>query len=463
MATLSTTREDTPRAQRGLDGTPRRSSGCHVPVVPFLAMDALAALTASLAVLVLFDRWPVPAVLPAAWLLSLATQRAYEQHCLRAGTDEFHRVLSAAGLVAVAASVAWWFSPGAELLHDTLFALPIAVTVALVLRGLRQSRIRAGWRRGLRLERALVVGPDGAVAVFTALLRDGGTCELEAVGACGAEDTLEAVRRTGCDAVVVLPGPWLDADLLRRLSWELQGEGVELLLAPVLADVAAARLAVTPVAGLPLMALHGPTLSRLPRIPKELTDRLLAAVGLLLLSPLLLLIALVVRLDSPGPALFRHSRVGLHGREFTLLKFRTMCRDAEQRKAGLAGLNQYGDGAFFKITDDPRITRVGAFLRHWSLDELPQLLNVVAGRMSLVGPRPLPPDEVVGLPEEFRRHRMLVKPGLSGLWQVSGRSDLPPDERMRLDTSYVENWSTALDLRILARTPGAVVRGTGAY
>ncbi|WP_020116671.1 sugar transferase [Streptomyces canus] len=444
---------------------------------PFLAMDALAALTAGVTVLASFDRWLLPAVLPAAWLLSLALQRAYEQHCLRAGTDEFHRVLSAAGLIAVAASVVWWFTPGSEVLHDTLLALPIAVLVALLLRGVRRSRIRRGWRLGRRLERAVVVGPARSVAGLTAALRRGTVCELDVVdvrltdGGTGADapssgcvdDTLEAVRRSGCDAVVVVPGADLDPGQLRRLSWELQAEHVELLLAPVLAEVAAPRLAVTPVAGLPLMELHGPTLSRLPRVPKELTDRLLAAVGLVLLSPLMLVVALAVRLDSPGPVLFRHARVGLHGREFTLLKFRTMCRDAEQRRAGLTELNQYGDGAFFKITHDPRITRVGALLRHWSLDELPQLLNVVGGQMSLVGPRPLPPGEVGALPEEVRRHRMLVKPGLSGLWQVSGRSDLPLEERIRLDMSYVENWSTTLDLHILARTPGAVVRGTGAY
>ncbi|WP_266882920.1 sugar transferase [Streptomyces sp. NBC_00124] len=451
-------------------------------MIPFLARDVLAALAASVTVLLLFDRWFVPAALPAAWILSLAVQRAYEQHCLRAGTDESRRVLRSAGLVAVGASVAWWFVPGSGLLHDTLFALPITATATLLLRQFRQLRIRAGWRHGQNLERAVVVGPAPSAALLISILRRDSACELEIVGVCltdpalsegvvpdqvpvfgGVEDTVEAVRHSGCDAVIALPGPELEAAELRKLSWELQAQGVELLLAPVLADVAAARLAVTPVAGLPLMELHGPTLSRLPRIPKELADRLLAAAGLLVLSPLLVVIALLVRLDSAGPALFKHCRLGLRGHEFTLLKFRTMYQDAEQRKAELAALNQYGDGALFKIVNDPRVTRVGAFLRRWSLDELPQLLNVVAGQMSLVGPRPLPPDEALALPEDIRLRRLLVKPGLSGLWQVSGRSELPMEERVRLDISYVENWSTALDLHILARTPGAVVRGTGAY
>ena len=488
MTTISTARRDAARrTRRGIPDTPHRTGGCHVPVVPFLARDVLAALAASVTVLLLFDRWFVPAVLPAVWVLSLAVQRAYEQHCLRAGTDEFRRVLRATGPVAVAASVAWWFVPGSGLLHDTLFALPITATATLLLREFRQLRIRAGWHHGQNLERAVVVGPASSAAMLISLLERNSACELEIVGVCltgpaltdpsladgvgpdqvpvfgGVEDTVDAVRRTGCDAVIALPGPELEAAELRKLSWELQAQGVELLLAPVLADVAAARLAVTPVAGLPLMELHGPTLSRLPRIPKELTDRLLAAAALLVLSPLLVVVAVLVRLDSAGPALFRHCRLGFRGHEFTLLKFRTMHQDAEQRKAELAALNQYGDGALFKIVDDPRVTRVGAFLRRWSLDELPQLLNVVAGQMSLVGPRPLPPDEAIALPEDIRRRRLLVKPGLSGLWQVSGRSELPMEERVRLDISYVENWSTALDLHILARTPGAVARGTGAY
>ncbi|WP_306961064.1 sugar transferase [Streptomyces afghaniensis] len=451
-------------------------------MIPFLAIDALAALAASATVLLLLGQWFVPAVLPAVWVLSLAVQRAYEQHCLRGGTDEFCRVLRAAGLVVVGASVAWWFVPGAGILHDTLFALPITAAATLLLRQVRHVRIRAGWHLGQSRERAVVVGPARSAAELISMVRRHGACEIEIIGVCltdpgradgvvpdwvptfgGVDDTVEAVRRSGCDAVIALPGAELETGELRKLSWELQAEGVELMLAPVLADVAAARLAVTPVAGLPLMELHGPRLSRIPRIPKELTDRMLAAAGLILLSPLMLVIAVLIRLDSAGPAFFKQRRVGFRGHEFTLLKFRTMCQDAEQRRAELAVLNQYGDGAIFKIANDPRITRVGAILRHWSLDELPQLLNVAAGQMSLVGPRPLLPDESVALPDGVRQRRLMVKPGLSGLWQVSGRSGLPIEELVHLDLNYVENWSPALDLRILAQTPGAVIRGTGAY
>lgn len=453
-----------------------------MPTIPFMATDMTAALAASVTVLLLFDRWFVLAALPAAWFLGLALHGAYQQHCLREGTHEFRRALRAAGLIAVAASAAWWFVPEAGPLHDTLFALPLTVAATLLLRQTRRLRMRAAWHHGRNLERAVVVGSASSAADLISLLHRNSDCGLKIVGACltdpahadrvvpdgvpsygGVDDTAAAVRQSGCDAVIALPSPGLEADELRRLSWQLQAAGAELLLAPVLADVAAARVAVTPLAGLPLMELHAPTLSRLPRVPKELADRAFAAAGLVLLAPLMLAVAVLIRLDSPGPALFRHCRIGLRGQEFTVLKFRTMYQDAERRRAEFSALNQYGDGALFKIVDDPRITRVGAFLRHWSLDELPQLLNVVAGRMSLVGPRPLTPDETFALPEDIRRLRLLVKPGLSGLWQVSGRSELPLEERVRLDLSYVENWSTALDLRILARTPGAVIRGTGAY
>ncbi|MCL7425874.1 sugar transferase [Streptomyces sp. YS415] len=483
MSTPRTAQRETPRrVRRAIPGTPHRTGGCHLPSIPFMATDMIAALAASVTVLLLFDRWFVLAVLPAAWILCLARRGAYEQHCLREGTQESRRVLRAAGLITVGASVAWWFAPEAGPLHDTLFALPVTVAATLLLRRARRSRLRSAWHHGRNLERAVVVGPASSAADLISLLRRNSDCGLVVVGVCltdpaqadpvvpdgvpsyvGVDATAEAVRHGGCDAVIALPSPGLEARELRRLSWQLQEARVELLLAPVLADVAAPRLTVTPVAGLPLMELHAPALSRLPRIPKELTDRLFAAAGLLLLAPLMLILAALIRLDSPGPALFKHCRIGLRGEEFTLLKFRTMHQDAEQRKGELSALNQYGNGALFKIVDDPRVTRVGAFLRRWSLDELPQLLNVVAGRMSLVGPRPLPPDETIALPEDIRRLRLLVKPGLSGLWQVSGRSALPLEERMHLDLSYVENWSTALDLRILARTPGAVIRGTGAY
>jgi exopolysaccharide biosynthesis polyprenyl glycosylphosphotransferase len=446
-------------------------------VLPFLTVDAIAALAASAVVLVLFGRPTVLAALPSAWILSLHMQGAYQEYFLRAATDEFGRVLRGAGLLTVAAGLTWWFGASAGFLHDALLALAITTAVTLPLRRLWRRHLRAKWHSGHNVQRALVIGPGRAAAELNYALQRQNACELKVVHAFltdreldGDGDTartvravIDTVRRSSCDAVIALPSPELCDSTLRRLSWELDAEGVELRLAPVLTDVAANRLAMTQVGGLPLVEMRGPAVSRLRRIPKELTDRLLAALALVVLSPLMLAIALLVRVDSPGPALFAQRRIGLHGQEFTLLKFRTMCKDAESRRAELASLNRYGDHRLFKVVDDPRITRIGAFLRHYSLDELPQLLNVVAGRMSLVGPRPLLADESLAWDGEIRRRRLLVKPGLSGLWQVSGRSDLSVEDRVRMDLDYVENWSFALDLAILARTPSAVIHGTGAH
>jgi lipopolysaccharide/colanic/teichoic acid biosynthesis glycosyltransferase len=190
-------------------------------------------------------------------------------------------------------------------------------------------------------------------------------------------------------------------------------------------------------------------------------DRVTAAVALVLLSPLFAVIAVLIKLTSPGPVFFRQLRTGQSGRRFRLVKFRTMVADAERVKPSLAAANQYRDGTLFKMRDDPRVTRVGAWLRQFSLDELPQLVNVVRGDMVLVGPRPTstPPE---AMPADYRR-RTLVKPGLTGLWQVSGRSDLPWEESVRLDLLYVENRSVGMDLEILRRTLPAVVNRTGAY
>jgi exopolysaccharide biosynthesis polyprenyl glycosylphosphotransferase len=226
-------------------------------------------------------------------------------------------------------------------------------------------------------------------------------------------------------------------------------------------DVAGPRTTIRPVDGLPLLHVEHPKLSGGRRLVKELFDRLVAGTALILLSPLLLAIGLAIRFTSPGPALFRQARVGKDGTTFGVYKFRSMYADAEARLAELRRLNEH-DGVLFKIRDDPRVTRLGKHLRRYSLDELPQLLNIVRGQMSLVGPRPPLRSEVDQYADDVHR-RLVVKPGLTGLWQVSGRSDLSWDESVRLDLRYVENWSLAMDLLILWRTAFAVVKSSGAY
>ncbi|MEU6354132.1 sugar transferase [Streptomyces sp. NPDC047072] len=450
-------------------------------ILAVLMGDVLAAATVSVALGPLGDEWVVAAALPGSWVLCLWKCGAYEQLCVRTGTEEVGRTVRAAGLAAVGATVFWWFVPDDETLHDALLALPVTAALTLSARTAQRHWTHVGRGAGRDAQWALVVGPARLAVGLISVLRRKGAAGIRVVGACltdparadvvsrlgvqvygGTDGLVDAVRRTHCDAVVVLPSPELDAAEVRELSWQLRRENVSLVLAPVLADVVPSRLKVWPVAGIPLLHLRGPTVSRVRRAPTELTDRLLAALLIVLLAPLMLSVALMIRLDSAGPALFLHRRIGLGGRAFTVLKFRTMYQDAEHRKVELASFNQYGDGPYFKIEKDPRVTRAGTFLRRFSLDELPQLFNVLAGHMSLVGPRPLLPEEIMALGVEGRR-RLLVKPGMSGLWQVSGRSGLSAEDRMRLDMSYVDNWSPGLDAKILLRTVPAVLRGTGAY
>jgi exopolysaccharide biosynthesis polyprenyl glycosylphosphotransferase len=251
------------------------------------------------------------------------------------------------------------------------------------------------------------------------------------------------------------------AQYLRQLSWQLEGTGIELLVAPGLIEVAGPRLHIRPFEGLPLLSIEQPCFEGWRRVIKGGADRAVAGLVLVLLAPVLAGIALAVKLNSPGPVLYRQERVGLNGRSFTMLKFRSMVVDADRRLEDLRGDN-ISDGLLFKMRSDPRVTPVGRLLRRLSLDELPQLFNVLRGTMSLVGPRPPLPGEVARYDTSVSR-RLLVKPGLTGLWQISGRSDLSWEESVRLDLRYVENWSLAMDALILWKTGRAVLSRSGAY
>jgi exopolysaccharide biosynthesis polyprenyl glycosylphosphotransferase len=278
----------------------------------------------------------------------------------------------------------------------------------------------------------------------------------------GLSDVAEAIAKLDVDTVAVAASPGVTAGTLRRLSWEIEGTGVDLVVAPQLTDIAGPRIHIRPVSGLPLLYVEEPELTGARRIVKGLFDRALALVLVVVFAPLLAGISLLIRSTSEGPAFFRQTRVGRNGEEFTVFKFRTMRIDAEQLLADLQQHNENADGLLFKMRDDPRITRHGRWLRKYSLDELPQLFNVLRGEMSLVGPRPPLPSEVAKYGDDVRR-RLLVKPGITGLWQISGRSDLDWDETVRLDLYYVENWSIAFDFLILWRTAFAVLEGRGAY
>lgn len=278
----------------------------------------------------------------------------------------------------------------------------------------------------------------------------------------GVSYAAEITDRSGSDALLVLPGSGVTHATMRRLQWRADTAGVPLYIGTGLLDVSPTRVSVVQGAGLDVMQVraapaHGPR-----RLAKEVVERLLAASALLVLSPLLVLVWMLIRNETTGPGLFRQQRVGRNGVEFTMMKFRTMSCTAAEEQAELDDLNQVDGGVLFKMRSDPRVTPIGRILRRYSIDEVPQLWNVVTGEMSLVGPRPALPQEVERYALDPRR-RLAVKPGITGLWQVSGRSDLSWVESVRLDVKYVDNWSLMLDLSILCRTVGAVLNHRGAY
>ncbi|GAA0910407.1 sugar transferase [Virgisporangium aurantiacum] len=416
-------------------------------------------------------------LLPLGLLIALAVNRAYERRLMFVGTEEYQRVLGAG--IAVTATVAVGsYSLDIDLARGyVVIALPVATAACIVTRFLNRKALHSARRRGECLRRVVVAGHELAVVGLTRQLRRERYHGLDIVGAClppqhdgqvgdltvygTFDDVARAVAQAGADTVIVLTCPEFDGESLRRLAWQLERDDIDLIVANNLIDVAGARTTIRPVDGLPMLHVEHPTLSGARRVAKSVFDRVGAALLLLAFSPVLAAVALAVRLDSKGPVLFRQTRVGRYGREFQIYKFRTMHTDAERRLAELRHLNEQ-DGVLFKMRDDPRITRVGRHLRRFSVDELPQLFNVVGGTMSLVGPRPPLQSEVAAYPRDARR-RLAVRPGMTGLWQVSGRSDLPWEEAVRLDLRYVENWSLSLDLVILLRTLTAVWRGAGAY
>ena len=278
----------------------------------------------------------------------------------------------------------------------------------------------------------------------------------------GMSYAADVTHESGSDALLVLPGTEVTHAIMRRLQWRADGAGVPLYIGTGLLDVAPTRVSVVQGAGLNVMQVRAAPARGPRRLAKSVIERLLAACALLVLSPMLLLVWSLVRRESTGPGIFRQQRVGRNGVEFTMLKFRTMSCTAGEEQADLEDLNQVEGGVIFKIRSDPRVTPIGRFLRRYSIDELPQLWNVVTGQMSLVGPRPALPSEVERYDLDPRR-RLAVKPGITGLWQVSGRSDLSWAESVRLDVKYVDNWSLMLDLSILCRTVGAVLGHRGAY
>lgn len=277
----------------------------------------------------------------------------------------------------------------------------------------------------------------------------------------GESHALEAIRTCGADTVAIAGTEHFGVRGIRRLLWDLEPLGVDLVVSTGVMDVALSRLVMRPIAGLPLLHIEKPQYLVAKRFQKRAFDICFACAALIATLPILLITAVAIKVTSRGPVFYSAERIGIDGRPFSMIKFRTMVKDADKQLTQLLDANE-SDGLLFKVRNDPRITRIGSVLRRFSIDELPQFLNVLRGEMSVVGPRPPLRREVEAYDCEVLR-RLLVKPGITGLWQVSGRSDLSWEKSVRLDLSYVDNGSMIEDILIIAKTLRAVFRRTGAY
>jgi exopolysaccharide biosynthesis polyprenyl glycosylphosphotransferase len=427
------------------------------------------------------------------WPTAIAICRGYRRNRIGIGLDEPGAVIRAGMLVVVAVALPAGFMAVPTGAMDptgtltlTLYALlklvatgiPFAVLLSLVVRLVARRGLHFLQSCGRSLRHVVVVGSFSAAQQLSKRIQGEPDAGMKVIGVCLPSSELpvpvidgvpvlgnlsqvaEVVRAMGCDAVAVTSDDATRHNYLRELAWSLEGAGVEMLVDPGLVEVAGPRMHIRPLMGFPLLHVEEPHFTGWRRLVKRASDIVLTSVGLVIISPVILGIAAVIKLQDGGPVIFRQARIGRDGKLFTMLKFRSMVVDAEERKLELMAYNE-GKGGLFKLTRDPRVTPLGRFLRDFSLDELPQLFNVLTGSMSLVGPRPHLASELAQMPREAVR-RSLVAPGLTGLWQVSGRSDLEGDDAVRLDLRYVENWSLTLDLLILWKTASAVLAKRGA-
>jgi len=416
-----------------------------------------------------------------AWLTLLWLARTREPAVLGAGAAEYKRIGHATGLAFGILSTVFILAQLPGLRAQLLIAMPFGLVTLVFSRWLWRKWLIHEREHGECVSRVIVAGsrddveyvieklvgdPHHAYHVIGATTTDGlndpiriGDHLYPVIGSIRSTATYG--RATGADAIVVASTPDDDRDFVRRLGWELEGTAAELVLCNRLTDVAGPRLSLRPLDGLPLVQVKIPEFEGGIHAIKRGMDvvlSLLALVPILLMTPV---IALAIKLDSPGPVLFHQLRVGRDGRQFWMIKFRTMVVDAESSRDGLHAQNE-GAGPLFKLKRDPRVTRVGAVLRKFSIDELPQFANVLRGDMSIVGPRPPLPAEVTAYDGTVYR-RLYLKPGITGLWQISGRSDLSWEDSVRLDLRYVENWSIATDLMIMWRTAKVMIAPKGAY
>ncbi|GAA4379025.1 sugar transferase [Agromyces bauzanensis] len=421
----------------------------------------------------------VSAILVLGWFAALSFFGTRDRTIVGTGTAEYRRIADATIRMFVVVAVLAFALQSEVGRGYLLIALPLGLSLLLL--------ARWGWRKwllhrratGAYSHRAILMGErQKSVHVAKQMSRDGsmgivlvgaitehGTSDAElapGIPVLGDYGSLsQALEQARADTVIFTGADTIDPRGMREIGWQLETTSTNLIVAPALTDVAGPRIHARPVAGLPLIQVDFPEFEGRKYAAKRAFDLVAGSIALVVLSPVFLVLALMVRRDSPGPAFFTQERVGINGKRFHMLKFRSMVVDAEAQLPTLLDSSD-GNGVLFKLKADPRVTRVGAFLRRWSLDELPQLVNVLLGEMSLVGPRPPLASEVERY-DEWMNRRLLVRPGITGLWQTQGRSDLSWEDSVRLDLYYVENWSLTGDVILLFRTVRSVVRAHGAY
>jgi exopolysaccharide biosynthesis polyprenyl glycosylphosphotransferase len=421
----------------------------------------------------------IAVMLVPAWLLIMTLASTYDEDYIPAGAEQYRRILNG-GVWLLAAMAFMSFALRADVSRAFVLAsVPLATLFTVGDRFLLRKWLHHRFAHDWTAHRVVAIGSAPEVADLARHMHRASHAGFRVVAAltpgeadrpalpdgmpwAGGDlgEVVQWAHDFGADTLAVVDSQVLGRGGLRRLSWDLEDTELELVVAPGMTDLAGPRIRMRPIDGLPLLHIAKPQFTGARRVLKGAIDRVTAALLLIVLSPLMAAIGLAVLATSRGPIIFRQRRVGQNGRAFWLLKFRTMSRDAEEARASLQHLSVHE--ILFKIRRDPRLTPTGRLLRRFSLDELPQLVNVLRGQMSLVGPRPPLPGEVEKYGHDVHR-RLLVKPGLTGMWQVNGRSDLSWEESIRLDLFYVDHWSIGLDLVLLAKTVMTVIRGRGAY
>ena len=422
------------------------------------------------------------------WMLALTWSGSRDKKSIGYGALEYKRIMHATFAVfGVMAIISYLFK--LEISRGyLLIMMPVGLAALLLTRYTWRRWLHRKRAAGEYLSRVLAIGNVRTVTELLLDLRRAPHAGYKVIGVClsqnamavdadggplltidgvpilgGLDDVANTVRTSGADTVAVTSTASFGPSRVRKLSWELEDTDAELILAPALTNIAGPRVHTQPVAGLPLIHVDRPSYRGANRILKKSFDVVGSLFLIVLFSPVLVSVAIAIKMSSKGPVFFRQDRVGINGKIFRMIKFRSMVIDAESRLTVLQqDRRDAGNAILFKMKNDPRVTSVGKFIRRFSIDELPQLFNVVIGDMSLVGPRP-PLKAEVDLYEDDARRRLLVKPGMTGLWQVSGRSDLTWDDTVRLDVYYVENWSITGDMVIIWKTLRAVVSSAGAY